>query len=127
MKFWLKKISKDPSVRVVAWIRNSLEHDNELYDLSLTIISGLYCEGWCQVPAPGMTGSPGPSVTPSGSGSGNSLSFLSSVMRSSHANPGKIISKKLWRQRSKSQSRAAPQISSPWVPPADIKVKCLSI
>ena len=65
-----------------------------------------------------------PGVTSaSGSGSGNSLSFLSSVMRStSHTNPGKIISKKLWRPRSKSQSRSMPQITSPWTPPADIKV-----
>ena len=64
-----------------------------------------------------------PGVTSAGSGSGNSLSFLSSVMRSTgHTNPGKIISKKLWRQRSKSQSRATPQISSPWTPPQDIKV-----
>ena len=77
--------------------------------------------GGAQVPSggamPGVTSAPG-----SGSGN-NSLSFLSSVMRSTgHTNPGKIISKKLWRQRSKSQSRATPQVSSPWTPPSDIKV-----
>ena len=56
------------------------------------------------------------------SSTSNSLSFISSVMRSTSQSTGKIISKKLWRPRSKSQSRAGPQITSPWTPPTETKV-----
>jgi len=60
---------------------------------------------------------------PTTSHSSNSLSFLSSVMSKgrSSSHTSKMITKKLWRQRSKSQSRATPQVTSPWNPPADPK------
>ena len=61
-----------------------------------------------------------PTTLPSSS-SNSSLSFLSSVMSKGRSSAvqgtGKIISKKLFRQRSKSQGRATgPQVTSPWTP-----------
>ena len=53
--------------------------------------------------------------------------YIVSVMRTTGHTTNKI-SKKLWRgQRSKSQSRGQPQISSPWSPPPpDSKVREVS-